>query len=49
MDKNKIEICTGIGLDQFTPEYVTIELQDDDFSEWDVTLLDGLEDEPYGI
>jgi hypothetical protein len=23
--KNKIEICVGIGLDQFTPEYVVIE------------------------
>lgn len=24
--KNKIEICVGIGLDQFTPEYITIEI-----------------------
>jgi len=24
--KNTIKICTGIGLDQITPEYVTIEL-----------------------
>ena len=51
MDKNKIEICIGIGLDQFTPEHVVIELQeqDDDLSIWDVTLMDGLEDEHYGI
>ena len=45
MDKNRIEFCIGIGLNQITPEYVTIELQDDDFSDWDVTLLDGLADE----
>jgi hypothetical protein len=24
--KNTITVCTGIGLDQLTPEYITIEL-----------------------
>jgi hypothetical protein len=24
--KNTIKICTGIGLDQITPEYITIEI-----------------------
>jgi hypothetical protein len=24
--KNTIKICTGVGLDQITPEYVTIEI-----------------------
>jgi hypothetical protein len=28
--KNTIKICTGVGLDQITPEYVTIELSDID-------------------
>jgi hypothetical protein len=24
--KNTIKICTGVGLDQITPEYITIEI-----------------------
>jgi hypothetical protein len=28
--KNTIKICTGVGLDQITPEYITIELFDID-------------------
>jgi len=27
--KKTIKVCTGIGLDQFTPEYITIELDND--------------------
>jgi len=28
--KNTIKVCTGVGLDQITPEYITIELFDID-------------------
>lgn len=28
--KKTIKVCTGIGLDQFTPEYITIVLSDID-------------------
>jgi hypothetical protein len=28
--KKTIKVCTGVGLDQITPEYITIELLDID-------------------